>query len=1059
MACGVVTVFLALAGLALIADAVLLDLELTKELEGVIKSENFVLSIKHIKPRRKSRGHSQLETLFSVDFPGAEDKFSLSLDRKLKRVIVESLEDGRKRSQHFVVDALHDESVIKSLILAVNQSKPGAHATLYLDCTSYGMVALPKTLRDMFNSMKNPRFEAYHERKYPVELDGHRDLRMVLSRNECPLPLDADVSKKFDHLFTTDLSNDLKDDPNIQAQQPDYEPYRGDIPLVSKLDDSGILNALNILIKVVNLEVQRCEASAQAIDHLRRLIEQCEGCRRQPAPVVATCATHPPNCFPGVRCHDTAEGPRCGSCPRGYIGDGRQCIPGRLCSENPCFPGVRCRDTPRGAECEACPRGYEGDGITCTRRRDPCEYNPCAPGTNCVPIGEEPYYTCQGCPEGSTGNGSNCQDIDECDLVQPCDPRVTCHNLRPGFRCDPCPPGFTGSQGVQGIGLEAAARQRQRCIDIDECAVAQPCVPHSDCVNLEGSYQCGPCHRGFVGNQTLGCREAEGYCLGGQECAREAQCTNLGWGQYVCRCRIGWAGNGVYCGRDTDQDGWPDQQLPCRDRFCAKDNCPYTPNSGQEDADGDGLGNVCDPDADGDGHVERDNCPLHPNVDQRDSEREGGDEVGDVCDNCPYVMNPDQSDVDKDGKGDACDEDIDNDGVYNAQDNCVRVPNRDQSDADEDGIGDVCDNCPNGYNPNQEDSDENGVGDVCDSSVDTDKDGVPDIHDNCRLVPNPNQLDTDRDGKGDACDNDIDDDGVENRRDNCVYVYNPDQLDSNGNGYGDRCDDDYDKDGVNNTMDVCPTNSLIFQTDFSKYQTVVLDPEGEAQTDPNWEIYNNGAEIMQTMNSDPGLAVGHDKFNGVDFEGTFFIDTDTDDDYVGFIFSYQSNRKFYTVMWKKHSQPYWEHEPFRAIAEPGIQIKVVDSETGPGELLRNSLWHTGDTPNQVRLLWKDPKNEGWKEKTSYRWFLIHRPAIGLIRLKIFKGEEMVSDSGNIFDTTHKGGKLGVLCFSQQQIIWSDLAYRCNDNLREDVWNELPSRLQKKVRIDNIGSYNVVPPDV
>lgn len=74
-------------------------------------------------------------------------------------VIVETLEDGRKRSQHFTVDTLHDDTTIKSLILAVNQTQPGAHANLYIDCISYGMVATPKSLKDMYKSMGNPKIE------------------------------------------------------------------------------------------------------------------------------------------------------------------------------------------------------------------------------------------------------------------------------------------------------------------------------------------------------------------------------------------------------------------------------------------------------------------------------------------------------------------------------------------------------------------------------------------------------------------------------------------------------------------------------------------------------------------------------------------------------------------------------------------------------------------------------------------------------------------------------------------------------------------------------------
>lgn len=81
------------------------------------------------------------------------------------------------------------------------------------------------------------------------------------------------------------------------------------------------------------------------------------------------------------------------------------------------------------------------------------------------------------------------------------------------------------------------------------------------------------------------------------------------------------------------------------------------------------------------------------------------------------------------------------------------------------------------------------------------------------------------------------------------------------------------------------------------------------------------------------MSSGYTAFNGVDFEGTFHVNTVTDDDYAGFIFGYQDSSSFYVVMWKQTEQTYWQATPFRAVAEPGIQLKVLAVVPSPGHIL------------------------------------------------------------------------------------------------------------------------------
>lgn len=85
--------------------------------------------------------------------------------------------------------------------------------------------------------------------------------------------------------------------------------------------------------------------------------------------------------------------------------------------------------------------------------------------------------------------------------------------------------------------------------------------------------------------------------------------------------------------------------------------------------------------------------------------------------------------------------------------------------------------------------------------------------------------------------------------------------------------------------------------------------------------------------------------------------------------------------------------------------------------------------------------------SPWPWFETHSGCVH--RVRFYEGSELVADSGVTIDTTMRGGRLGVFCFSQENIIWSNLKYRCNGNVHSCYWIVL---LQKKKKNQTMPPY-------
>ena len=349
-----------------------------------------------------------------------------------------------------------------------------------------------------------------------------------------------------------------------------------------------------------------CDGSCRLIACGNGIIQPGEECE---PPSTATCdatCQRVPVCGDGhVDAPESCEPPGTGTCDASC-----RAI---VCGNGIVQPGEQC-EPPSTATCDAachrvpqCGDGFLDGGEQC----DPPNGTTCDVACRTITCGNGVVQPGEECEPPSTATcDATCQRVPHCGDGFP----------DGGELCDP-PNGTTCAADCTPIVCgDAVVEAPEECEPPNTVVCDATCrrIPHCGDGFVDGPEQCDP------PNGTTCAADCSAIVCGDGMVEGPEQCDPPNGTTCDLTCHK------IPCS-DTDHDGVCD----------VDDNCVNDPNPDQHDADGDGIGDACDPctDTDGDGFGDpgypANTCPL---------------------DNCAEEPNPDQSDLDHDGIGDLCDD-------------------------------------------------------------------------------------------------------------------------------------------------------------------------------------------------------------------------------------------------------------------------------------------------------------------------------------------------------------------------------------------------------------------
>lgn len=191
--------------------------------------------------------------------------------------------------------------------------------------------------------------------------------------------------------------------------------------------------------------------------------------------------------------------------------------------------------------------------------------------------------------------------------------------------------------------------------------------------------------------------------------------------------------------------------------------------------------------------------------------------------------------------------------------------------------------------------------------------------------------------------------------------------------------------------------------DLSNWQ--VIQYQLNSQPNSNWVLQPGNTSVLQEVNSDASIFLSDFDAAGQEIEGTWSVQTGSDDDFMGFVFGYQDRGHYYLFDWKQSSQSFSGQ-----FAEVGMTLKVVDMPAGMDPTV-DDFWPSAGSSN-VSILRHN--TIPWVDFVDYDFVLSFTP--GTIEIDVLEAGVLL-DQWVVNDSTYTSGEFGFYNYSQGDVLY------------------------------------------